>query len=216
MLDDARKGKVIADTSSSKKQKITMITSSNKGIVLASPTQTVSVLSEETKNIDSVGPSGDLPIVVAGTGGVNPQSLDNTPHTDLNVHEDSGHCEVLNTLSTIDLAPIVRVYSSRFEEGKREYNTERRKVFEEWEKVAKEKKRVEEVEEELGRLKEEKFSLKIKLKELENSILVKINDAVIEYRDFDELYDYTCDSKRLEPLRHDLGSVASKQGLYKL
>ncbi|KAJ4977934.1 hypothetical protein NE237_008714 [Protea cynaroides] len=100
--------------------------------------------------------------------------------------------------------------------------TGRRKVFKEREKVAKEKERankkdkmIDEVEKELERLKEEKSSLQIKLKESKHSILIKINDAVIEeYRDSDELYNYIYDSEQFEPLRNDLGFVASKQALY--
>ncbi|KAJ4969484.1 hypothetical protein NE237_016185 [Protea cynaroides] len=214
MSNDVRKGKAIADTSISKKRKITMNPSSNKGIVLVSPTRTISVSFEEIKNVDSVGSSGDLPVVATGTGVVNHQSSDNTPHIDLNVHEDFGHYEVLNSLSIVD-------YESIAQDLKRERErtiTERRKVIKERKEVAKEKeradkekKRVEEVEEELGKLKEEKSSLEIKLKETKNSIPIKINDAVIEYRDSDELYNYICESEQFEPLRHDLGSVASKQ-----
>ncbi|KAJ4950961.1 hypothetical protein NE237_027793 [Protea cynaroides] len=160
-------------------------------------------------------------MVAAGTRGVNPQSSDNAPHTDLNVREDSGHYEVLNTLSTMGLANLMveRVkawdaersgllhqYESIAQDLKREREstiTKKRKVFKEMEKVAKEKERadeeknrveeVEEVEEEFRRLKEEKSSLEIKFKEIENNIPIKF-----------------------EPLRHDLGSVASKQALYML
>ncbi|KAJ4948005.1 hypothetical protein NE237_000145 [Protea cynaroides] len=75
-----------------------MNASLGKSIVLGSPTCTVSVSSKEIKNLDSTGPMGNLPVVAAGTGGVNPQSSDNTPRTNLAVHEDSSHCELANLM----------------------------------------------------------------------------------------------------------------------
>ncbi|KAJ4969686.1 hypothetical protein NE237_002785 [Protea cynaroides] len=151
------------------------------------------------------------------------------PHVDL-----VGHREALKALSDIYLINLMveRVrawdaeHSSLTQDLKKEReNTiaERRKVFEEREKVKKEKervdrekKRVEEVEIKLKRLKEEKFDLEIKLKEAKDSVQIKVNDAIIEYRDSNELYENICESEQFKPLRQALGSVAGKQAFFKL
>ncbi|KAJ4959549.1 hypothetical protein NE237_026660 [Protea cynaroides] len=178
-----------------------MNTSLNKGIVLGSLTRTASASSEGTKNFDSVGPLGDLPITVAGTRGVNLQFPNNTLYTDLVVHDDFGHCELTNLMVErveawdVERSSLVQQCEFMAQDLKKEReNTiaEKRKVFEEREKVIKEKeradkekKRVEEVKEEVGNLKEEKSSLEIKLKEAKDSVQIKVNDVFIEYRDSD-------------------------------
>ncbi|KAJ4961391.1 hypothetical protein NE237_021301 [Protea cynaroides] len=107
MRDYSCKGKAIADTDVSKKWNISMNPTSNKGIVLGSPTHTPLVSSEETKKLDPVGPLNDLPMIVAGTRAINPQSFNEAPHTNLSVHEIFGCYEVLKTLSTIDRANLM-------------------------------------------------------------------------------------------------------------
>ncbi|KAJ4952733.1 hypothetical protein NE237_029565 [Protea cynaroides] len=157
------------------------LTLQNLGIVLGSPSRTTSVSTEETKKLDSVGPLGDLPVVAIGTGGINPQSSKEAPHTGLSVFEGSGHCVLANLMvervKTWDaersgLLQQNESIAQYFMRERESTITERRKVFEEREKIAKEKKRddqkdkrIEEVEKELERLKQEKSSLEIKLED---------------------------------------------------
>ncbi|KAJ4952001.1 hypothetical protein NE237_028833 [Protea cynaroides] len=201
------KGKTIADVNTSKKQKITLGTSSNK----------------------------------VGIWGVKPQSPLNNPCIGLIAPKKLGHLEVLNTFSTIDLLnfaiervkvwdaehfDLLQKYESMAQDLRRERentNIERKNVFEEREKTirekeraSKEKERADKIVEELKTLKEEKASVETKLKEVEDSIQVKVEDAIIGYRDSNELYSYICDFEQFKPLRHDLGSIASKQALHKL
>ncbi|KAJ4974947.1 hypothetical protein NE237_008121 [Protea cynaroides] len=68
----------------------------------------------------------------------------------------------------------------------------------------------------LEELKEEKKSLETRLKTAEDNIQIKVNDAVIKYRDSNELYNYICVSDQFEPLRQSIGSVASKKALFEL
>ncbi|KAJ4977431.1 hypothetical protein NE237_002537 [Protea cynaroides] len=250
-----------------------MTSTSDKSIVPGFPSHTASASSEETKRPKLVGILGDLPVVAAEFGGVNPQISNSTPHTDLNICEDSGRCETLKhhfhnsckyiffpnvLLLIIFVIDVFLLLLSDFLEYcslqlanlmvervkawdaerfgllqqneslaqdvmKEKENTTigRNKVFVEREMVVKEKeradqkdKKIKEFEKELEKPKEEKSSLESKLQETKDSIPDRKNDVVIEYRDSDELYNHICDSDQFEPLRNDLGFVASKQALY--
>ncbi|KAJ4955866.1 hypothetical protein NE237_012649 [Protea cynaroides] len=231
------KGKVVAIPDSLKKRKITTYMPLSKSITMGSPIQDAlaptdinpdqsfanlvdvvfTTTTGDKRDVDSAIPSSELFVMV-----INFLNEKEKEYLDL-----LQKCESQEKAFSNERLKLLQKYESAVSYlNKERENTlvERRKVYMERERAIVEKEKLKkELNEvklnsstELEELKEEKKNLESKLKETEDGMQIKINDAMIEYRDSQELYDYICVSDQFEPLRQSLGSVASKKALFEL
>ncbi|KAJ4982300.1 hypothetical protein NE237_033137 [Protea cynaroides] len=171
-------------------------------------TSTTSIVNsdEKKKDVDYAIPFNELPIVIAD--GIELESRPPVREPSSSSNKESDCSEVLKTLSMAEEKvfnneplELLRKYESvilDLNKEKENIIVKRRKVFVEREKAIEGKEKLEkelkEMKDEkltfsiqLEELKEKKKSLETRLKEAEDSIQIKVDDAVIKYRDFDDL-----------------------------
>ncbi|KAJ4981332.1 hypothetical protein NE237_032169 [Protea cynaroides] len=171
----------------------------------------LTTIAGDKKDVDSVIPLSELPIVIADGVELGSHSLVSEPSSSTNKESDPS--EVLKTLS---MAEVINYLNEKEKEHlnllqscesqENAFSSECLELLQKYESVVLY----------LKGLKEEKKSLESRLKEAKDGIQIKINDAMIKYKDSDELYNYICMSDEFDPLRQSIGSVARKKALFEL